>query len=150
MNRPTILSLIGLFSLGSAISLQALAATDVTEKSVDALEQQWTQANNANDASIEATLVAENFISVGLDGKVIDRDKFLAQEKATKYTHATTEGVIVHVHGGTAIATYVYSAKGTGSDGKPMDLHERVTDTWVKMPDGKLQCVASVSTPLKP
>jgi ketosteroid isomerase-like protein len=150
MNRATMLSLIGLLALGSTASLQALAAADVTEKSVEAAEQQWTKANNTNDVALEATLLADNFIAVNLEGKVVDRDKFIAEEKATKYTHAAIEGVVVHVHGATAIATYVFTAKGTGSDGKPMDLRMRATDTWVKKADGPLQCVASVDTPLKP
>jgi hypothetical protein len=30
-----------------------------------------------------------------------------------------------------------------------MDVNERFTDTWVKMPGGKWQCVASQSSPVK-
>jgi ketosteroid isomerase-like protein len=30
-----------------------------------------------------------------------------------------------------------------------MDVHERFTDTWVKMPDGKWQCVATHSSAIK-
>ena len=144
------LGLVGMVSLAAAAaSLQAQAATDPSEKSVEAMEQQWTQANNANDVKVEATLLADNFIAIGSDGKVLNKEQFLAQEKATKYTHATSESVSVHLHGATAIATYIYTAKGTEPDGKPMDLRARETDTWVRMPDGKLQCVATATTPLK-
>ena len=41
-----------------------------------------------------------------------------------------------------AIATGGYKGKGTDS-GKPFDEHLRWTDTWVKMPNGKWQLVAS-------
>jgi ketosteroid isomerase-like protein len=30
-----------------------------------------------------------------------------------------------------------------------MDVHERFTDTWVKMPNGQWQCVASHGSPVK-
>jgi hypothetical protein len=33
--------------------------------------------------------------------------------------------------------------------GKPFDSRERFADTWVKMPDGKWQCVASASATIK-
>jgi len=49
----------------------------------------------------------------------------------------------VVVYGDTAIATGGFKAKGTDAAGKPMDIHERWTDTWVKMPSGKWQCVAT-------
>ena len=148
MKRATLLGLMGLL-LGPTASLQAQAAMDDTEKAVEAQEQQWAKANNANNVTLEASLLAEGFIAIESDGTVLDRDKFLAQEKATKYTHVGIEGVIVHVHGATAVATYVFSAKGTGPDGKPIDVRLRLTDTWVKMPSGKLQCVATVDTALK-
>jgi len=37
----------------------------------------------------------------------------------------------------------VFDAKGTDEKGKPMDMHARWTDVWVKMPNGTWQCVAS-------
>jgi len=49
----------------------------------------------------------------------------------------------------TAIATGGSKAKGTDASGKPMDEHVRWTDTWVKMPSGKWQCVASHVSPVK-
>ena len=33
--------------------------------------------------------------------------------------------------------------------GKPVDNNERWTDTWMKMPSGKWQCVASQATTIK-
>jgi len=39
--------------------------------------------------------------------------------------------------------------KGTDPSGKPMDVQERFTDTWVKMQNGQWQCVASHVSTLK-
>ena len=147
MKRTVILSLIGILS--SAVSLQAQAATGDVEKTVAALEQKWTDTQNANDSAREAQYVADTLVVVDQDGTVFNKDQYIADEKATKYTHVAIENMIVHAYGTTAIATYTWVAKGTGSNGKPMDVRERVTDTWVKMPDGKWQCVASVGSPLK-
>ena len=50
----------------------------------------------------------------------------------------------VQVHGNAAVVTGI--AYGNGLDaGKPFEFRARFADTWVKMPDGKWQCVASAS-----
>jgi hypothetical protein len=54
----------------------------------------------------------------------------------------------VTVFGDTAIATGDFKAKGTDASGKPL-ISERFTDTWVKMPNGQWQCVASHVSPIK-
>jgi ketosteroid isomerase-like protein len=53
--------------------------------------------------------------------------------------------VNVTVYGTTAIATGVYKGKGT-EGGKTFDEVERWTDTWVKLPNDKWQCVADHNT----
>ena len=50
--------------------------------------------------------------------------------------------------GDTAIAMGLIRAKGTDSSGKPFNTGWRYTDTWVKMPNGQWQCVASHSSPV--
>ena len=143
------ISLIGLLALSSAVLVQAAPATGDTENAVQSLEQQWTQVQNSNNSASEAAFVADTGFFVGSDGRMLNKEQFLADEKATKYTHVAIEDVVVHAYPGTAVATYTMTVKGTSSAGKPMDTRSRVTDTWVKMPDGKWQCVASVGTPLK-
>ena len=92
-------------------------------------------------------LLADKFIGTGSDGKISGKADALADAKKTKYESMEYEDVKVTVFGDTAIATGGARAKGTDSSGKPMDSHERWTDTWVKMPSGQWQCVAShVST----
>jgi ketosteroid isomerase-like protein len=73
----------------------------------------------------------------------------LAIVTATKYSSAEYSDVKVSVFGDTAIATGIEKLKGTDSSGKPLDANERWTDTWVKMPSGKWQCVASHQSPIK-
>jgi ketosteroid isomerase-like protein len=42
-----------------------------------------------------------------------------------------------------AVVTGAWTGKGLDGDGTKVDRTERWTDTWVKTPSGKWQCVAS-------
>jgi ketosteroid isomerase-like protein len=143
MRRISTWFLIAVISLVSAAWLYAQADT---EKAVAGLEQKWLESQKANNPDMVAPLLADKFVSTGSDGKVNDKAGALADAKKTKYTSADYENVKVTVFGDTAIATGGFKGKGTDASGKPMDVHERWTDTWVKMPSGKWQCVASQSS----
>jgi uncharacterized protein (TIGR02246 family) len=148
MKKIMMWCVIGLISLGSAVWSQA-QTTGGTEKAVAALEQQWLQSQKTNNPDLVAPLLADKFIETGSDGKVTDKAESLATAKATKYVSAEYDDVKVTVFGDTAIATGGFKAKGTDATGKPFDTNERFTDTWVKMPNGKWQCVASHGSPVK-
>jgi ketosteroid isomerase-like protein len=120
-----------------------------TEKTVAELEQQWLQSQKANNPDLVAPLLADKFMMTGADGKVTDKTESLAMAKATKYDSVDYSDMKVTVFGNTAISMGVFTAKGTDPSGKTFDTHERWTDTWVKMPNGKWQCVASQGTPVK-
>ena len=142
MKKVLMWCLVGLLALGSAAKSQA-QTTGGTEKAVAALEEQWLQSQKTNNPDLVAPLLADKFVSTGADGKVLNKSEALANAKATKYVFAEYEDVKVTVFGDTAIATGGFKGKGTDATGKPMDVHERWTDTWVKMPNGKWQCVAT-------
>jgi ketosteroid isomerase-like protein len=142
MKKTLLWCLIGLISLGSATWSQA-QQTGATEKAVAALEQQWLQSQKTNNPDLVAPLLADKYVVTGDDGKVMNKAESLADAKATKYASMEYEDVKVTVFGDTAIATGGFKGKGTDASGKPMDVHERWTDTWVKMPNGKWQCVAT-------
>jgi ketosteroid isomerase-like protein len=148
MKRAWIPCLIALLSIGSAAWSQA-QTTGATEKTVAALEKQWMQSQETNNPDLVAPLIADKFIGTGADGKLTDRAQLLADAKASKYDGMEYEDVKVTVFGSTAIATGGSRVKGTDEAGKPLDTHVRWTDTWVKMPNGKWQCVASHVSPIK-
>ena len=114
-----------------------------TEKTIADLENKWLQSQKTNNPDLAAPLWADKFISIGPDGKVSNRAQTLADSKATKYTSVDVKDLKITVFGDTAIASLVFDAKGTDEKGKHMDLHQRWTDTWAKMPNGAWQCVAS-------
>jgi ketosteroid isomerase-like protein len=148
MKKMLMWCLVCLISLGSAARSQA-QQTGGTEKAVAALEQQWLQSQKTNNPDLVAPLLADKFVGTGSDGKVENKTESLADAKATKYDSIEYEDVKVTVFGDTAIATGGSKAKGTDASGKPMDNHDRWTDTWVKMPNGKWQCVASHVSSIK-
>ena len=148
MKKTMMWCLIGLLLLGSAALSQA-QTPGTTEKAVAALEQQWLQSQKTNNPDLVAPLLADKFVNTETDGKVMNKAQTLASAKATKYVSAEYEDVKVTVFGDTAIATGGFKAEGTDASGKPMDIHERWTDTWVKMPSGKWQCVATHGSAIK-
>ena len=147
MKRALPCCLIAFVLLSSAVSLAQ--KTGEVEKAVAALEQQWLQSQKTNNPDLVAPLIADKFVGTSPDGKVSGKAELLAEAKATKYSSMEYEDVKVTVFGDTAIATGSSKSKGTDASGKPMDDHVRWTDTWVKMPGGKWQCVASHVSPIK-
>jgi ketosteroid isomerase-like protein len=142
MNRKLLWCLLGLaLLLGTAASLAQ--SNSATEKAVAALEQQWLQAQKASNPDVVAPLLADKIVSTSEEGKVTGKAEILADLKSQKWTSAEYADVRVNVFGDTAIATGIFKGKGADASGKALDENVRWTDTWVKMPNGKWQCVAS-------
>ena len=123
--------------------------TAATEKAVAALEQQWLKAQQTSNPDLIEPLLADRFIETTSDGKTMGKAEALAGTKAAKYASAEYDDVKVSVFGNTAIATGEFKGKGTDENGKAIASPERWTDTWVKMPNGKWQCVASHASLVK-
>ena len=81
--------------------------------------------------------------------KSSNKAELVASARATKFSSVEYQDIKVTVFGDTAIATGGFKGQGTDESGKSFNTHSRWTDTWVKMPDGKWQCVASQSSIVK-
>ena len=147
--RRTILGLLGMLSLVNTAISYAEPPMGDTEKAVARREGQWLQSQKSNNAELLVPLLADRFVNTNTDGKVTNKAETLARAKATKWTSAEYENLQVTVFGDAAIAAGLFVGKGTDARGMPMDDHERFTDTWVKMSDGKWQCVASHGSEVK-
>jgi ketosteroid isomerase-like protein len=149
VKRIAMWCLISSVLLVSAARSQA-QTTSGTEKAVAALEEQWLQSQKTNNPELVAPLLADKLVDTSGDGKVTwSKAEFIARQKSIKWSSAENTDVKVTVFGNTAIATGSEKLKGTGASGQPVDLDEHWTDTWVKMPSGKWQCVASHQSPNK-
>jgi len=134
------------FFLFSNVAWSQTPQKDKTEKAVAALEERWLRSQKENNPDLIAPAVADKFVATQSDGKVIGKTEMLASAKSSKYSSAEYGDVKVTAFGNTAIVTGFEKLKGTDSTGNPLDVNERFTDTWVKMPSGKWQCVASQQT----
>jgi uncharacterized protein (TIGR02246 family) len=146
--KKTILCLLAVALLAGGAWSQDKMSGGV-EKAVAGLEQQWLQSQKTNNPEALTTLLADKFIETSGEGKVQNKAEAIAQAKTTKYSSADYNDVKVTVYGDAAIATGGFKAKATDENGKTVEINERWTDTWVKMKDGKWQCVASQGTPVK-
>jgi ketosteroid isomerase-like protein len=120
-----------------------------TEKAVAALEEEWLQATKTNNLDRLAPLLADKIVITSGDGKVRNKAEWLAEMKGNKVVSAENTDLRVTVFGDTAIATGGFKSKATDESGKPFALDIRWTDTWMKMPNGEWQCIASHSSPTK-
>jgi ketosteroid isomerase-like protein len=148
MKRTWILCLIGLLYLGSVASSRAQQTSGI-EKAVAALEEKWLQAINTNSPDLLAPLLADKFVSTSPEGKVTGKAEMLVDVKTFEKNSGANSEMKVIVYGDTAIAIGILKAKTKDPSGKIVDLNLQWTDTWVKMPSGKWQCVASHGSPIK-
>ena len=120
-----------------------------TEQAVAALEGQWLKAQKTSNPDVLVPLLADKFVNISTDGTVSNKEATLALVKSGKWSSADYFDVKVTVFGDTAIARGDFRGKGTDASGKALEVNERWTDTWVKMANGKWQCVVSHASPIK-
>jgi len=129
--------------LAVALCAVCAQAADSVEKQVLALEQKWAQAQKASDANAIAPLLADSFVIVFPDGRLMNKAQALEDTKKSKMESVEASEMKVTSYGDTAIVTGIWMGKGTDADGKPEDDRDRFVDTWHKGANGQWQCVAS-------
>jgi ketosteroid isomerase-like protein len=135
-------------SLMLALSAVAFAQGGVEKTLID-LEHQWVKAALAGKGEALDPLLAPTFVSLQADGTVMTKAEYLAMISKSQWQVNEVSDLKVQVYGDSAVVTGVWMGKGTDGAGKTFDDKERFADTFVKMADGKWQCVASASSPLK-
>jgi len=124
------------------------AAADSAVQAVTAAENQWLKSQQTNNVDLLAPLLADKVVETTDEGKVrTGKEAVLAATKSDNWSSAEYTDLKVTVFGHTAIATGTFTGKGTNA-GKPVEVRERFTDTWV-MENGKWLCVATQGSPLK-
>ncbi len=132
--------------LGTVLFLAAASwaqKSDAGAKAVDDLEHQWMKSQQMNDPAPLNALLADSFVGTSETGKVENKAETIADAKATKYSDFSYVDFKVTAYGNAAVATGGSRGKQTDASGKTSEIKNRWTDTWVKMPSGKWQCVAS-------
>ena len=111
-----------------------------------ALDNSWNRALETNDTKALDMLLADNFVSIDIDGSMETKREFLASLKAPGYqapSQAVTEQSKVDVYGKAALVLGVFRTQSK-EKGKTVTRRERFLDTWVDL-NGTWKCVASVA-----
>jgi ketosteroid isomerase-like protein len=105
------------------------------------LEREFAQAVVSNDATAVGRLLADDWIIVDPDGRIIDKSRFLEVIKSGALSHQKMESddVRVRIYENTAIVTALTMSKGKFM-GQDFTSVERATDIFVKQND-RWQCV---------
>jgi ketosteroid isomerase-like protein len=151
MRRLLITTAIVLLPLGVMTAQEGAAGNasgPVAQALID-LENQWAKASKAADGDALAPMLAEDFVQVDSDGSLRGKSEVIARMKKGKWTTNEVSDMKVMVHGDSAVVTGTWTGNGTTGDGRAINGKERWADTWVKMANGKWQCVASASAPMK-
>ena len=151
MRRLLITAAIVLLPLGVMTAQEGAAGNaskPVAQALID-LENQWAKASKAADGDAVAPILAEDFVQVDSDGSLRGKSEVIARMKGGKWTTNEVSDMKVMVHGDSAIVTGTWTGNGTTGEGRAINGKERFADTFVKMPNGKWQCVASASAPIK-
>jgi ketosteroid isomerase-like protein len=119
------------------------------EAAIRTLEEKWDGANLKGDAAALGSIFDDTFITTDAEGKVRTKAEVLAALKSgdVKYQAAKADEIKVYLHGDTAVVSGRWKGKFT-EKGKPMDVTERFTDTFIKR-NGQWRCIASHGSSLK-
>jgi ketosteroid isomerase-like protein len=123
-------------------------ARPVPDKTIIAgLEEQWIQAFKTNDPKLLDPILAKTWVQTSAEATISGKAHEMADTKETKWVSLKNIGLKITMYRDTAIVTGIFKGKGTASWGA-VDDHYRFTDTWVKMPKGNWECVATQLTTL--
>ena len=121
-------------------------AASADETRILALENSWNMAQLHRDSKALDSLVADTFIYTDIDGTVMNKAQFLADNKDPDYkaSFVANENEKVFSYGSTAVVIGTYHTKGTYK-GKTFEHYGRFTDTWIYQ-GAMWRCVASHTT----
>jgi hypothetical protein len=123
-------------------------ATPSSDKTIIAgLEEQWIKAFKKNDPTLLDPILAKSWIQTDSEGVLTGKPHEMADTKQIKWSSLKNIDIKTRIYRDTAIVTGIFKGKGTASWGIEDDNY-RFTDTWVKMPKGNWQCVATQLTTL--
>jgi len=136
-----------LLSLPLALAMGEPSIPKTTEDSVMVgLENAWNQAELHHDVNAASAMMADSFVYVDGQGRLLNKAQYLAGigDKSYHEEEIRNEDLKVIMYGETAIVTSAYTTRGTDR-GKPFVHHGRFVDVWVKL-NGKWLCVSSQET----
>jgi ketosteroid isomerase-like protein len=134
------------YTAPSYICAQQAQDSDARSKII-ALENVWNQAVEIKDLKALDSILDDAFVYVESDGRVLTKTEVLADVKASQGLQPTSESMVVHLHGDTAIVTGIYLTR-IAEHGKHFVRRERFVDSW-RQTRGVWLSIASLTTPIQ-
>ena len=131
--------------IGAGVSWGQTSGSDNGAR-VLALDNSWNRALETADTKALDMLLADNFVSIDIDGSMQTKREFLASLKSTDYhapSQSVTEQSKVDVYGNSALVLGIFRTQSKDK-GRSITRRERFLDTWVNL-NGTWRCVASVA-----
>ena len=118
----------------------------LVQKELLTFEREFSQAVAGNDVAAIGRFVADDWVIVDADGRVLDRSGFLNVIESGALSHESMEStnVEVRLHGDTAVVTGITTSKGQFM-GQSFTTRERATDVLARL-DRRWLCVFSQLT----
>jgi len=116
------------------------------EEELIKVENEFVDAIARNDLKAIERFVADDWIIIGADGGIIDKQRFFGVIKSGTLTHDLMEcdEIRVRAYGDCAVVTSLARSKGKFM-GQEFTTHERSTDVFVKR-DGEWRCALTQLT----
>jgi ketosteroid isomerase-like protein len=146
MRKMKTLGIVCSLALASTLLLAQAAKSAGAEQALKDIETKWAAAYLKGDAAAIGEYLADDFVSVSAEGKVMSRADVLSEAKKSQVTRSAVSDMRVRVlDADAAIISGVWSGAGSDPAGKKFETSNRWTDVFVKK-DGKWKCVSSQST----
>lgn len=113
------------------------------ERELLKLENEWAQVDVTNNKSVFERIIAPDFVSTSINGRVRNRKEWLDAWEYEGIKSATNGEMKVHIFTeSVAVVTGIDTTVKTDADGKEITHQDRFTDTWLRR-NGMWQCVAA-------
>lgn len=118
------------------------------EQELIRLENAWAQVDVTNDRSIFDRIIAPEFVSTSISGKVRNHDEWMRDWEYEGVKTARNSDIVVRVHSDTLAVITGVDVTTRIENGKEVFHEDRFTDTWVNR-NGQWQVIAAQVTRLK-
>ena len=121
------------------------------ERELKKVEADWANAYLRHDAAILERILADEFISVGSNGKSHNKAQDIEELKADSavYEYSTPYDLEIRIYGNGAVVIGRTKERGHYDSGRPFVNEYRWTDIFVKR-QGRWQCVAAQVASIPP
>ncbi len=117
------------------------------EKEIRQISRDWDRAIQENDIEGMAAYMADDWVLIGTEGGITQRETFLNAVRSGSLVHTQMEfeNIRAKVYGDTAVITSRGTSSGTW-EGNPFNLYEWSSSTFIRKNE-KWLCVLTMLTP---